>query len=85
MDLKLGKLKPVIDKRTIPLKCILKELPPLPLMYDNHEVYGIEDNSMFGNDRYGSCVVASRGHQTYVLEGYEQGKQITIQEQEVID
>lgn len=85
MDLKLGKLPVKEDKRTITLKSILKELPPLPLIYDNHNEYDIEDNSMFGNDQYGSCVIASRGHHTYVLEGYEQGKQIEIKDQEVID
>ena len=84
-NLKLGKLPPVIDKRTIKLKTILKELPPLPSVWDNQEVYNIVDNFMYANDQYGDCVKAARAHQTLVFEGFEQGKQIEITDQEVID
>ena len=87
MELKLGKLPPVIDKRTIPLKAILrlKLLPELPPYYDNQEVLGVEDDFMFANDQYGDCVKAARAHQTLVFEAFEQGKQIEIIDQEVID
>jgi len=87
MDYKFGKLPPVIDHRTIPLRAVLRAelLPELPLTYDNHEVYDVIDNFMFANDQYGDCVKASRAHQTLVFEAFEQGKQIEITDQEVID
>lgn len=87
MDLKLGKLPVVTDDRTIKLKSILrpKYLPELPVVYDNHEVFGVEDDFMFANDQYGDCVIAARGHQTLVFEAFEQGKQIDITDQEVVD
>ena len=90
MELKLGKLPPVIDHRTIPLRAILRteQLPELPLVYDLHEVHNIVDNFVFrnaGEDALGNCVKASRAHQTLVFEGFEQGKQIEITDQEVVD
>jgi hypothetical protein len=60
-------------------------LPELPLVYDNHEVYGIVDDFMFANDEHGCCVISSRGHHTLVFEGYEQEKQIEITDQEIKD
>ena len=87
MDLKLGKLAAVTDERTIPLSKILKVklLPELPPSYDLHQVYGINDHSMFANDQYGDCVKAARAHQTLVFEAFEQGYQIEITDQEVVD
>jgi hypothetical protein len=89
MELKLGKKPAVIDPlgRTIKLSSILipEKLPELPPSYDLHEVYGIQDNFMFANDQYGDCVKASRAHQTLVFEAFEQGKQIQIRDQEVVD
>jgi hypothetical protein len=87
MELKLGKLPAVIDKRTIPLKAILRKelLPELPTIYDLDEVLGVEDNFMYGNDQYGDCVIAARGHHTLRFEAFEQGWQIPITDQEVVD
>ena len=87
MELKLGKLPPVIDHRTIPLRLIIRAelLPELPSVYDNHEVYNVVDDFMFANDVYGDCVKASRAHQTLVFEAFEQGKQIEITDKEVVD
>jgi len=80
--------KPIIDFRTIPLRAILrlKELPPLPNEYDAHEaVGGVQDDRMFGNDTYGDCVKAAFAHFILTLEKFEQGVQIEIDDQEVID
>jgi len=87
MELKFGKLPPRIDKRTIPLSKILKVklLPELPTSYNLHEVLNVDDDFMFANDKYGNCVKASRAHQTLVFEAFEQGKQIKITDQEVVD
>jgi len=87
MDLKLGKKPAVIDKRTIPLSKILKLklLPELPSSYDLHQVYGVNDHFMFANNQYGDCVKAARAHQTLVFEAFEQGCQIPITDQEVVD
>jgi hypothetical protein len=87
MELKLGKLPPVIDHRTIPLRAVLRTelLPELPLTYDIDEVLDIEDDFVFNNSKYGDCVIASRAHQTLRFEKYEQGVQIPITDQEVVD
>lgn len=88
MDKKFGKLAPIIDNRTIPLSAILIEekLPALPSSYDvDDAVNGIEDNFTFNNTVYGDCVIAARAHQTLRFEKFEQGTQVEITDQEVID
>jgi hypothetical protein len=88
MELRLGKLPAKYDRRTIPLKAILRKelLPPLPESYDiDQALSGIDDSRVFGNDQYGDCVIAARAHQTLRFEKYEQGRQIEIADQEVID
>jgi len=88
MELKLGKRPPKIDKRTIPLKAIIKRelLPPLPDTYNIDEALGgIEDNFVFNNSVYGDCVIAAQAHQTLRFEKFEQGVQIPITTQEVVD
>lgn len=88
MTYKFGKLPPLPDKRNIKLRKILRKelLPPLPDTYDIDDALGgIDDNRMFANDEYGNCVIAARAHQTFRFEKYEQGKQIAITDQEVID
>lgn len=87
MELKLGKLPPVIDHRTIPLRAVLRAelLPELPAVYDIDEVLGgIDDNFVFNNSKYGDCVIAARAHQTLRFEKYEQGIQIPISDDEVV-
>lgn len=96
--LKFGKLPPKIDSRTIRLSSIIREelLPELPPTWDCHEIrdtegnilFTIQDNFVFrnaGKDALGNCVKAARAHQTLVFEGFEQGKQIEITDQEVVD
>ncbi|MBA7620217.1 hypothetical protein ES703_27562 [subsurface metagenome] len=88
MTYKLGKLPALPDKRNIKLASILRKklLPELPDTYDIDDALGgIDDNRMFANDEYGNCVIAARAHQTFRFEKYEQGKQIAITDQEVID
>jgi len=88
IDLKLGKLPAKIDARTIRLSSIIKKelLPPLPSSYDVDEALGgIDNNRMFANDQYGNCVIAAQAHQTFRFEKFEQGTQIDITDQEVID
>jgi hypothetical protein len=86
-ELKLGKLPPVIDERTIKLSAILKTelLPELPASYDIDEVLGVSDNFMFNNSTYGDCVIAAQAHQTLRFEKFEQGCQIPITDKEVVD
>jgi len=92
---KLGKLPPIIDKRTIklvdkehPERSVLRLelLPPLPETYDIDEsLGGIEDNFVFNNSKYGDCVIAARAHHTLRFEKYEQGVQIPITDEEVVN
>ena len=89
MELKFGlKLPAIRDIRTIPLPAILRLrlLPPLPESWNvNEEVGGVDDNFIFGNDKHGDCVKAAFAHQTLRFEKFEQGIQIEILAQEVID
>lgn len=87
MEIKLGKLPAIYDKRTIRLSSIIRKelLPPLPESYCiDKALGGIDDDRMFGNDRYGDCVIAARAHQTLRFEKFEQGEQIAIMDEEVI-
>ena len=86
--LRLGKLPPKIDSRTIKLSSILKLklLPALPEAFNvDDSLGGVEDNNMYANDRYGNCVIAARAHQTLRFEKFEQKLVIPITDQEVID
>lgn len=85
--MRLGKLPAKYDKRTIPLKAILRKrlLPELPFSFSVDEsLGGIKDDFMYGNDRYGDCVIAARAHQTLRFEKFETGLQPLISDQEVI-
>lgn len=89
-ELKLGKLPAKEDPkgRTVRLRSILvkKYLPALPEAYDiDAALGGIDDSRMFANNEYGNCVIAARAHQTLRFEKGEQGRQIDIADQEVID
>jgi hypothetical protein len=82
------KYPPKIDKRTIPLKAILRKerLPALPDYFSVDEsVGGVNDRRMFGNDEYGNCAEAMKAHHLLRFEKFEQGVQIYISDQEVID
>ena len=87
--LKLGKLPAIKDPfgRTIKFASIIKKelLPDLPNTYDLDELLCVEDDRVFGNDVYGLCVKAAQAHQILRFEKYEQGIQIEITDQEVID
>ncbi len=86
--LRLGKLPPKIDSRTIKLSSILKLklLPALPEAFNIDDALGgVEDDNMYANDRYGNCVIAARAHQTLRFEKFEQKLVIPITDQEVID
>ena len=79
---KLGKRIPVIDRRTLPFKKLLKGLPPIPEEFDldNKEIPA----RMMGNDRYGNCVIVGRANQTLRFEHSEQDKVLDIKDREVL-
>jgi hypothetical protein len=84
-DLKLGKLPAKEDIRTLKLASVLAvELPKAPPEWEFDK-----DNKvtiplyMFGNDRYGDCVMAGRAHQTLRFEYVEQKKVIKISDSDV--
>src|SRR5208337_4499924 len=82
---KLGKLPRKIDVRTFQLKKFMPTvLPPLPDTFDVDSVFAnFYDTHMFGNDQYGDCVMAGRGHMTLRFEVFEQGVLIPITDKEV--
>jgi hypothetical protein len=85
---KLGKLPARIDPRTFQLKKLLvkKNLPPLPATYDvDSEFINFSDRNMFGNDKYGDCVMAGRAHMTLRFEDFEQKQLIKITDKDVED
>ena len=84
-ELRLGKLPPKVDARTIQLSNILRMrfLPDLPKEYDIDKELVVVDNNMYLNDVLGDCVIAARGHQTLRFEKYEQGFLIPISDDEI--
>lgn len=57
--LKLGKLEPRVDERTLKLEAIFsKALPPVPEAYDFDALHNGIPLPMFATDRYGDCVTA---------------------------
>lgn len=82
MSYKLGKLEPKEDKRTLSFKLVLENipLPPLPESYDiDNDCLNVNiPESLFGNDRFGDCVIAYRANQTLRFEQYSQKKVLPI-------
>ena len=60
--MKLGKLPPKLDDRTLRLSTYLipDQLPPIPLAHD--WTRPVRKWSMLGNDEYGDCTIATAGH-----------------------
>ena len=80
----LGKRPAKLDRRTLPFKCALKGLPPIPEVFDLESDKNIP-TPMFKNDVYGDCVIAGRAHQTLRFELSEQNIYIYISDDEVLD
>lgn len=86
VNYKFGRLPQRVDARTLQLKkfLILKNLPPLPVSYDVDSAFtGFSDTHMFGNDVYGNCVMAGRGHMTLRFEDFEQTLLLGITDKDV--
>lgn len=83
--MKLGKLTPRVDKRTVKLSSILRValLPPLPISYDIDSALGVTDSHVFNNSTYGDCVISARAHQTLRFEMFEQKELIPISDADV--
>jgi len=81
--LKLGKLAPRLDRRTLRLSNYLRldRLPPAPetCVWDA----GIADWGMMRNDEVGDCTCAAAGHQIQAWTG-ENGSPITATDYEII-
>ena len=85
MDYKLGKRPFKEDARTIRLQSILKALPPIPDAYDVDAGLGAAfPLPVFGNDKWGDCVVAGRAHHTLRLEKFEQNIVLNISQTDVL-
>ena len=60
--LKLGKLSPRMDKRTIQLRTILKALTP-PTSHNVYDALGFTPKlQMWGNDQVGDCVMVAQAN-----------------------
>ncbi len=77
---RLGKLRAVHDVRTLKLKDVLSDtLPPIPETFDLDQVLGAKiPLQVFGNDRYGDCVIAGRANWTLRAEYFEQKQVLPI-------
>ena len=87
--LRLGKLIPKIDLRTIALRPVLvaKTLPSVPVAWDvDKDVLGTFTLAprMYMNDQYGDCVLAGRANQTERFEAWEQKTALNITDKEVL-
>lgn len=85
---KLGKLPPRIDKRTIKLASIFRDrvIPPVPDSFDVDNSLSVSSvpNPMYGNDFWGDCVIAARAHMTRRFELFEQKTMIPISDMDVL-
>lgn len=82
-EFKLGLNPGKLDPRTLKLKSVmLPELPPVPDTFDLDTCR--QDSNVFGNDRWGCCVIAARAHQTLRFEQYEQGCYLSITTADVL-
>ena len=85
MDLKTGKLPAIHDRRTLLLSDILQELPTIPTSWDCDIPFKqVPPLSMFGNNKYGDCVIAARANQTLRFEDTEQGQTLNIFDEDVL-
>jgi hypothetical protein len=83
---KLGKRPAKRDKRNLKLRRVLPVLPEIPEAWDvDYPLPVTIPLPEFGNLDWGDCVIAGRAHQTLRFEALEQGKVITITDQEVLD
>ncbi len=85
MQLRLGKLPPKKDRRTLRLATVLRALPPIPETFDVDEsLGGIPITPMFANDTFSDCVIAGQAHHTLRFEKFEQAKLLKISDQDVV-
>lgn len=66
MNLKLGKLAPVYDKRDLLFASYRTKavLPPVPNQFGHENLIKISEWGMNGNDKAGDCVFAGAAHET---------------------
>jgi len=85
--MKLGKLEPKIDPRTLRLMDVLKALPTIPTSYDVDNQFSLKmpTGNIYSNSQYGDCVVAAQAHMTLRLEAFEQHKLVNITTKNVTD
>lgn len=83
--MKLGKRKYKHDEKTIMLGTVLDELAPVPSVYDFDKNRAPFPTDVWGNDRYGDCVMAGRTNHLLRLERVETRRTPRITAKEVID
>lgn len=81
---RFGKRKAKRDQRNLMFATLLRAAPALPAEYDFDVVHHGIPTPMFGNDRYGDCVMAGRAHQTLRFEKAEQNRLVAITEKDVL-
>lgn len=85
MTFRLGAKPAKRDPRNFKMAELLAKPKKPPVAYDFDKVHPGIPMPMFGNDRYGDCVIAGRAHQTLRFEDAEQGKVIPITEKDVLN
>lgn len=81
--LRLGKLAPRHDPRTLKLTDYLTALPSTPSSFHLERNENIPAWPIYGNDRYGDCVFADIGHQIMAWTGWA-GQEQTVTDAEVL-
>lgn len=82
--MKLGKLAPRIDPRTLKLATYIDRLPRVPSSKTwAPKVRGVWP--MFKNDMFGDCTFASMAHMIRTWTANARGEALTIEDQEVLD
>jgi len=86
VDIKLGKLPAVYDKRTLKLSAYLDvpKLPPLPVNGSDW-FKKVSKFNMAGNNEYGDCVVAGASHMIQTWTANAGRREIKTSDKKVID
>jgi hypothetical protein len=85
MAFKFGKLPYREDHRTIKFETVMRTISALPVEWSFQKKYPMYKvpTPMYGNNRYGDCVMAGRAHHTLRFEALEQFFVIPIQLKDV--
>jgi len=83
MPYALGKSPAQRDPRNLLMGALFTKAPAPPVAYDVDDNRPTVPTPMFANDELGCCVISGRAHQTLRFERQEQGRALTISDEDI--